>query len=133
MVAMGARAGAVQVLEGAATGLLIWFPVWMIGKIGAGDVKFFAASAAWLGPRLALDAALSSALAGGILALVWVFRRVAVRGEVHAPERTSAWTITKIAGLDGSPDTAVIRVTLPYGLAMAAGLTFTAWFSHIFR
>jgi prepilin peptidase CpaA len=131
---LGVRAGAVQVLEGASTGMLIWLPVWMMGKIGAGDVKFFAASASWLGPRLTLDATLSSALAGGVVALVWVFRRAAaVRGELDALEQPSAWTTVKIAGLDESRDSEVSRVTLPYGVAMAAGLTFTAWFSHIFR
>ena len=47
MMGLGFRAGAVRVIEGSTVGLLIWLPVWIIGKMGAGDVKFFAASAAW--------------------------------------------------------------------------------------
>ena len=52
------RDGTLRVLEGAGMGLGVWIPFWALGMIGAGDVKFFAAASAWLGPRLALDAAL---------------------------------------------------------------------------
>jgi len=102
------------VLEGAATGLVVWLPFWALGMLGAGDVKFFAAAAAWLGPRLALYAALLSALLGAMLALGWLFAR-AYR---HEPGSSAA-----LQRVD----------TIPYGVAMAAGLAINAWYPHLFH
>jgi prepilin peptidase CpaA len=39
-------------VAGAATGLAIWLLFYVVGVLGAGDVKFFAAASAWLGPDL---------------------------------------------------------------------------------
>ena len=35
IVGLGFRAGVLRLAEGSAVGLLIWLPVWMIGKMGA--------------------------------------------------------------------------------------------------
>jgi prepilin peptidase CpaA len=134
MMGIGLRAGAVRVIEGSSVGLLIWLPVWIIGKMGAGDVKFFAACAAWLGPRLALDASLISAFLGGVLALVWVSRRaIEARSAIEAPRQIAAVPAMGMGNPDDREDTEVSRVTLPYGVAMAVGLTLTAWFPHLIR
>lgn len=61
-------------LGGAAIGLALWFPIWLRGVLGAGDVKFFAAGAAWIGPSLAWRAALIAALLGGVYAVWWLLR-----------------------------------------------------------
>jgi prepilin peptidase CpaA len=114
MTLMPRREAAMTVLGGAATGLIVWLPFWMLGMLGAGDVKFFAAAAAWLGPRLALYAALLSALLGAVLALGWLFAR-AYR---HEP---------------GSAAAMKRGDTIPYGVAMAAGLAINAWFPHLFH
>jgi prepilin peptidase CpaA len=133
-MAFGLRAGAVRVIEGSIVGLVIWLPVWILGKMGAGDVKFFAASAAWLGPRLALDASLISAFLGGVLALVWVSRRaLEARGAIEAPRQISSVPTLGTARRVDSADAEVSRVTLPYGVAMAVGLALTAWFPHLVR
>ena len=132
MMGIGIRAGAIRVIEGTSVGLLIWLPVWTIGKMGAGDVKFFAACAAWLGPRLALEASLVSAFLGGVLALVWVSRRaIEARGAIEAPRQLAGVSALGTGSPDDTEDTEVSRVTLPYGVAMAAGLTLTAWFPHL--
>jgi prepilin peptidase CpaA len=134
MMGIGLRAGVVRVIEGSSVGLLIWLPVWIFGKMGAGDVKFFAACAAWIGPRLALDAALISAFLGGVLALVWVSRRaLEARGAIEGPRQIATVPIIGIGSPDDREDAEVSRVTLPYGVAMAAGLTLTAWFPHLIR
>ena len=131
---IGVRPGAIQLLEGGGTGLLVWLPLWIVGKMGAGDVKFFAASAAWLGPRLALDASLTSALLGGVLALVWMFRRaVEARGEIEVPHQIASCAAVGPRTSDGRQDAEISRITLPYGVAMAAGLTVTAWYPHLIR
>jgi prepilin peptidase CpaA len=131
---MGPRAGALRVIEGFTVGLLIWLPVWIMGKMGAGDVKFFAAGAASLGPRLALDASLISAFLGGVLALVWVcWRTVAARGVIEAPRQIASVNAVGTRGPDDSEDAEVNRVSLPYGVAMAVGLSLTTWFPHLIR
>ena len=61
--------GLVRALSGLALGFSIWIMFHVAGGMGAGDVKLFAAAAAWLGPGGAWRAALVAALAGGVLSL----------------------------------------------------------------
>ncbi|MEN9508408.1 MAG: hypothetical protein RLZZ621_971 [Gemmatimonadota bacterium] len=61
-------------LSGVAMGLALWFPAWLRGILGAGDVKFFAAGAAWIGPSLTWRTALVAALLGGVYAAWWLLR-----------------------------------------------------------
>jgi prepilin peptidase CpaA len=94
--------GLAAALLGAALGLVAWLPLYALGVLGAGDVKLFAAAAAWLGPRGVLPASTCAAVAGGALALVWVVFRA----------RTSARPRDQ---------------RLPYGVAIAAGVLVVAW------
>jgi prepilin peptidase CpaA len=52
------------------TGLALFFPLFAVGGLGAGDVKLLAAFGAWLGPEGAFHAALWAALLGGAVAVV---------------------------------------------------------------
>jgi len=54
---------------GALVGLMTLLPLYAIGGMGAGDVKLMAGLGAWIGPWLALQAFISSALVGGGIAL----------------------------------------------------------------
>lgn len=132
---VGPRDAALRVLGGGGTGFLIWLPFWGLGMMGAGDVKFFAASCAWLGPRLALNAALASALLGGVLALSWLLWRAGAR--CAAAPNVSDIGIGEQVELEesGGGGRAAKNqvVTLPYGVAMAAGLAITAWFPHLMQ
>lgn len=110
VLTLGIRALGVRFLGGAATGLAIWLPFWAVGVMGAGDVKIFGAASAWLGPIAALGAAVWAALAGGVLGLAWL---VVTRRHPNA------------ATPDGTPPRA--RISVPYGLAMAVGLTLALW------
>lgn len=86
--------------------------------MGGGDVKLFAASALWLGPRI-LDASLVTALVGGVLAIFYL--------------RSSARTLQPLA--DATPrgvarlqlDDASDKGRVPYGVAIAFGCVWT-WF-----
>jgi prepilin peptidase CpaA len=110
---------------GVGTGLVCWLPFYALGWLGAGDVKMFAASGAWLGPMKTLEGSLLAALIGAVLALLWMLK---VRGI-----RNSLQTLTIATGSPGmlsrsgkkgdSPSD-----TLPYGIAMAAGALLAAWF-----
>lgn len=127
MLTVGLAEAIPRILEGCAAGLVVWFPFWALHMLGAGDVKFFAAAAAWLGPRLALEAALMSALLGGVIALLSMLPHARlVLGDTVA-EGPSAEREEVGAGRDSSKGSN----SLPYGVAMAAGLAVTAWFPHL--
>lgn len=101
--------GLAVALLGVLAGLATWLPLYALGMLGAGDVKLFAAAAAWLGPHGVLPATLYAALAGGALALVWVMHsRLAPATAGRGPARRR-------------------DARLPYGLAVAAGVLTVAW------
>ncbi len=110
-------AGPGAALLGAAGGLAVWLPFYAAGVLGAGDVKLFAAAAAWLGPHAVLPASLYAGLAGGALGLAYLAlgARHRLAFALVAGPRAGA-----LAG--GSRDT-----RLPYGLAIAAGVLAVAW------
>lgn len=117
--------GAVRALEGIAVGLAIWLPVYLLRMMGAGDVKFFAAASAWLGPAFAVRAALLSAVLGGALALLWLVKAGWLLGFVRIS-----------SGARGSrpltPAAAPSWKRVPYGVAMALGLAAAAWLPALF-
>jgi prepilin peptidase CpaA len=130
---VGPRDAAVRVLQGTGTGMALWLPFWALGMLGGGDVKFFAAASAWLGPRLALEAAVVSAALGGVLALWWLLRR-GTWGSTTMPERSGVVLAPRgdSSGAGGVElDVRERTIMLPYGVAMAAGLAVTAWFPHL--
>jgi prepilin peptidase CpaA len=114
--------GALRAAEGMAVGLILWLPFSVLHMLGDGDVKFFAAASAWLGPTAAVQAAVLSALFGALLALVWLARG---RGWIPEPGRPYS-TVLQPEG-SGELSAADRRRRLPYSLAMAAGLTVVAW------
>ena len=61
--------GLPQALAGAAAGLALLLPMYLLRALGAGDVKLMAMCGAFLGPDAVLEAALLTFLCGGVLAL----------------------------------------------------------------
>ncbi len=112
-------------LTGIATGLAVWLPFYAFGLLGAGDVKLFAAAAAWLGPRGAVEGALLAALAGGALALVFMLMDDGV--EVTVLRLGAALHLPGV--LRGRPSSRTTRV--PYALAITAGVLGAAYFPGI--
>lgn len=131
VLTLGLKAAAWRVLGGASTALVAWMPFWWLGVMGAGDVKFFAAGAAWLGPRHALGAAVVAAILGGVLAVAWVM--AGARGREGAGTSVASARAPNALDPEG-PDGGVQgrrQLSLPYGVAMAAGLAITAWFPQM--
>jgi prepilin peptidase CpaA len=102
-------------------GLALWLPFYLIGLLGAGDVKLFAAGAAWLTPFGALRAAAFAALIGGVLGILWMgyargagFTLTRLGHAMHQPQLLRE-PLPAIAGRDGR---------VPYGVAMVAALLF---------
>jgi len=63
--------GGLQSLEGMALGLVVFGVLYWMGGMGAGDVKLCAAIGAWVGPSQMVFVLVMTALAGGLMALVW--------------------------------------------------------------
>ena len=61
--------GLLQSLAGAAAGLALLLPMYLLRALGAGDVKLMAMCGAFLGPLAVLEAVLLTLLAGGVLAI----------------------------------------------------------------
>ena len=123
--------GLVRAFSGLVLGFSIWIMFHVAGGMGAGDVKLFAAAAAWLGPSGAWRAALVAALAGGVLslaALVWQRRtRQGVERVALSLSMLSLAPLGKVA-----PDQRR-NAYLPYGVALACGALLTAWIPGILR
>jgi prepilin peptidase CpaA len=104
---------------GAAVGFLILLPMYVLGGLGAGDVKLLSAAGAFLGPWATLLAGIAALLGGGVLALAIVLR--------HRMSRTS--TARRSSPVESPlPGTAAAKdIELPYSLAIAAGAGFAAY------
>lgn len=111
-------------LQGLALGLMAFLPLYLIGVMGAGDVKLVAMVGAIIGPVDVLWAVLYTMIVGGVLSIVMVLARgttqrllsnfltlfqltyldagTGVRPNLHIDERASAGK-------------------LPYGVAIAIG------------
>jgi prepilin peptidase CpaA len=110
-------------LLGAGVGLACFAPFYLLRAMGAGDVKLLAAVSAFLGPQLALTAALLSLLGGGLGAVAYVLWRM-----LHA----SAGTFVR-EGIAAAGASACIaarlarRERLPFALPIALGGITACW------
>jgi prepilin peptidase CpaA len=114
-------AGLTQAGEGLALGFVIWLPFYALRMVGAGDVKLFAAASTFLGPHAAVEAALYTALFGGVMALAFMVIR-------------SGWAATFIRVGHAMHQPLLLRNTpsperrrMPYALAIAAGVLTVIW------
>ena len=113
-----------RAMSGLTLGFAIWIAFFVIGAIGAGDVKLFAAAGAWLGPGATWRAALVAAALGGVLAVFMLLReRRAREGFAKVMVSVSTRSVAALA-----PDPAMPRSRqLPYGVALACGALIVAW------
>jgi prepilin peptidase CpaA len=97
--------------------LTVAIVLWQRRLLGGGDVKLLAAVAVWAGPSEVLGFLLVTTLAGGLLALAWLWYR-RIGWAVLTPIQAA------VAGLLPATCTAsgsALAATLPYGVAIAAG------------
>ncbi|MDQ3242403.1 MAG: A24 family peptidase [Gemmatimonadaceae bacterium] len=119
----GVTAGLLTAVQGFAIGLAVWLPFYLVGWLGAGDVKLYAAAGAWLGPARTLEGALIAALVGALLAFIWMLKSQGV-GKALATLGIAAGSPGILAS---GRDTVRTRPTLPYGVAIALGAICAAW------
>jgi len=123
-VVQSPSAGVPRALFGLLLGFGLWIPFYALRMLGAGDVKLFAAASCWMAPSQIFGAAIAAALAGGVLSVIGL---VLAHGlgltmlRVAHGLRDPKMLATPLAVPAG-------RKTLPYGLAMTAGLLIAAWF-----
>ena len=118
--------GLLQAGGGLLAGLACWLPFYMLGWLGAGDVKLYAAAGAWLGPARAAEGALIAALFGAVLSLIWMMKSHGVK-ETAQTLGLAAGTPEMLAPPSGSGK----RSTLPYGVAIAFGAIWAGWMPRI--
>lgn len=124
-VARGGGAGAVSAIEGVAAGGALLAAPYLLGVLGAGDVKLLAAAGAWLGPIGAVWALGFGMVAGGALTLLAYLRSsAATRGAIreNLVSLVLARRVPKPADVGGR----AAAESVPFGVAVAAG-SFGAW------
>ena len=118
--------GLLQAGGGLLAGLACWLPFYMLGWLGAGDVKLYAAAGAWLGPARAVEGALVGALFGAVLSLIWMMKSQGVK-ETAQTLGMAAASPEMLARSSGSGK----HSTLPYGVAIALGAIWAGWMPRI--
>jgi prepilin peptidase CpaA len=113
---------------GLGLGFFLLFPVYLLGGMGAGDVKALAALGTWLGPGLTLTLFFYMALAGGCLALAVLL----YKGILWAKLR-QYWSylvnlvLIRNAGVPAAPPPRAEVPGIPYGVAIALGMVTLFW------
>ncbi len=107
-------------LEGCVVAFVPMFVIHVLGAMGAGDVKLFAAIGALLGAKLVLPTFVLIALLGGLLALYSMLRSGTVFTTLHGVLRIfvgilPGWEMPRFS----MP--ADKRHTIPYGVAITMG------------
>jgi prepilin peptidase CpaA len=116
---------------GVLVGLAIWLPFWLMGLLGAGDVKFFAAACAWLGPSLAWRSSLGVALLGGAMAAAMMVRQKGVKAtaEFGAFSASNPGVMVNQARSDTMTASArSFPYAVPMALMLAAAMFAPGWF-----
>jgi prepilin peptidase CpaA len=115
-------------LAGLALGGLLFFPMFALRGMGAGDVKLLAALGAWLGPGQVATIALATSLVGGAIAIV-----VALVHGYLRQALTNIYLILmhwRVAGVKPVPEVTLERTSGPrlaYAVPIAIGTVVTLW------
>ena len=126
--ALGGWSGLLLALAGWVVGFALFFPLFALGGMGAGDVKLLAATGAWLGPWGALWTALYGAVAGGVMALgASLARGYTTRAFRNLGNLVQTWFLGGIRPVEGVTLESSVGPRLPYALPIAAGVMATLW------
>jgi prepilin peptidase CpaA len=121
--------GAANAAGGWLTGIGIFLPFFLLGGMGAGDIKLVGCIGAWLGPRAALWVALYAALAGGVLAIAIAVATGYFRQSVtNIVKLLAYWRIVGVRPLREVTLEGGRGPRLPYALPIAIGAVVVIWF-----
>jgi prepilin peptidase CpaA len=109
-------------------GLLLFFPLFALKGLGAGDVKLMGALGAWLGASVVLSVAFYTSLAGGVLALGLIVRyRYGGQAFRNLWLLLTHWRVSGFRPLDSLTLETAAGPKLPYALPIAVGLALACW------
>lgn len=115
-------------LAGLILGAALFFPMFALRGMGAGDVKLLAAVGAWLGPGQVAIVALSTSLIGGAIAIV-----VALAHGYLRKALTNIYLVLmhwRVAGVKPLPEVTLEATRGPrlaYAFPIAIGTVVTLW------
>jgi Flp pilus assembly protein protease CpaA len=120
----------IEGLVGTLLALVLTLPFLMLGVIGGGDAKLLMAIGGFMGPRHFLWAAALIAIIGGMVGVVDAGRRGALLPVLYnCGEIMKHWATFGRRGANRS-FTTVGALTIPYGIAIAAGALLW-WFVEV--
>ena len=114
--------GTVSSAAGLLLGLALFFPIFALKGLGAGDVKLMGALGAWLGTSVIFGVAFYTALAGGVFGTVLIVRhRYGSQAMRNLWVLLMHWRVFGIRPLDSLTLETSAGPKLPYALPIAAG------------
>jgi prepilin peptidase CpaA len=132
----GGPTAALWALAGAALGLILLLPLYAVGGMGAGDVKLLAGVGAWTGPAVILGAFVSSAIVGGLIAVMMIVRSGAVLHHLGMIQTIGHEILTvrnPVRLAKTAADRKPTMLLLPYGIPIALGsITYFAWIGILY-
>ena len=124
----GGAWGLLTAAGGWLAGAALFFPLFALGGMGAGDVKLLAALGAWLGPLEAIWLAIFASIAGGVMAVV-----ISLYHGYLRQAGSNIWFMLmhwRAAGVQPVPGLTLRDARaprLPYAVPIAIGLVCTLW------
>ena len=124
----GGWTAALWSLGGCLLGAALFFPMFALRGMGAGDVKLLAAIGAWLGPGQVAVVALATSVVGGVLGLI-----VALGYGYLRTALANLWMLLmhwRVAGVRPLPAVTLQGAKGPrlaYAVPMAIGTVVTIW------
>ena len=120
--------GLLDGLAGLGLGFILLLGPYLLGGMGAGDVKASAALGAWLGLWRAFSLFVYMGLAGGLIILVvLLWQRRLLAGIREMGNFLLNWVLCRPFDSKPPPSASRQRTTIPYGAAMALGMAVLCW------
>jgi prepilin peptidase CpaA len=101
----------------------VLLPGYLMGWMGAGDVKLVAAVGAWLGMPGAVFAVLGSLIAGGVVSVVMAVRQGVLVRTLQGAAMLGMWGVAR-AGRGAAAPPVTTGIRFPFAVAVLAGSTF---------
>ena len=120
--------GLLNGLEGLGLGFLLLLVPYLLGGMGAGDVKASAALGAWLGLQRAFVLFIYMGISGGLIILVvWLWQRRLLAGLRQAWHFFLNWMLNRPFTSKPPTPVSLKSGSIPYGAAMALGMVLLCW------
>lgn len=117
----GGIAGLLESGKGLLLAFAIGLPFWLLGWMGAGDVKLVSAVGAFVGGGLVLQTVLAIGVAGAFLAVAALLWRGVLGRTVERLKASLGLTVASRQWIYVAPDAREQDVRLPYAVAISAG------------